>query len=270
MTPARSERDDIPSGAAPAVVRATAVLDALASSPRGLMSLSELSREVGVAKSSLLQICAALEAGGLVRRDEAGYALGRRTVELGGAYLARLDQVQEFYDACARSALMANETLRLSALAGIDTLCLARYEGHPPIRYTSGIGDRTPSSVSAQGKALLAKLDDSEVRRMYHGIGELPRVTRHSRRTVAALVKDLGIVRSRGYAVDEQESALQVVGLAVTVPTRGLRAPMLAVSVTLLDTEATPERRSAMIDELRRLSLQLGNPMQPEMSASGL
>ncbi|WP_232548488.1 IclR family transcriptional regulator [Propioniciclava soli] len=263
MAPARSGRDDVPAGAAPAVVRATAVLDALAASPRGFLALSELAREVGVAKSSTLQICTALEAGGLIRRDEAGYWLGRRTVELGGAYLSRLDQVTEFYDACARSSLMAGETLRLSVLAGIDTLCLARYEGHPPVRYTSGIGDRTPASATAQGKALLAKLDDAEVRRLYHGIPDLPQLTARSRATLPELLADLADARARGFAVDEEESAPHVVGLAVAVPTRGLHAPVLALSVTLLDAEASAQRRDAMVTELGHLSRRLGNPMQP-------
>ena len=249
-------------GAAPAVVRATAVLDALAASPSGVRSLSELARDVGVAKSSTSSICNALEAGGLIRRDERGYMLGRRLVELGGAYLSRMDQVREFYDVCAASPVFATQTIRLSALAGIETLGLARHEGHPAIRLTSGIGDRFPASASAPGKALLARLDDDEVCRLYHGIDELPRVTRQSRRTLGRLLKDLDEARRLGYAHDEEEAAEHVVGLAVVIPTRGVRSPYLAISITLLDVEATPERRDLVVAELKRVAHALGNPMQ--------
>ncbi len=259
--PARSGTDITPPGSAPAVVRAIAVLDALAASPTGFLSLSDLAREVGIPKSSASAICNALETGLLIRREDAGYRLGRRTVELGGAYLARLDQVAEFYDFCASSDLLSAETTRLSVLAGIDTLCLARYEGRPALRLTSGIGDKFPASASAQGKALLAQLDDTEVERLHHGIDELATATARSLRTVPELLTDLAATRARGYGRDESEAADHVVGVAVAIATRGVRSPMLAASVTMLDSQVTPDREAAMVAELRRLAGVLGNPM---------
>ncbi len=260
--PARGGTDVTPPGAAPAVVRGIAILDAIAASQDGVMTLSDLSRAIGVPKSSTSSICNALEAGGVIRRDDLGYTLGRKLVELGGSYLARLDQIGEFYQVCAESEIFAGETVRLSTSAGIDTLCLARYEGHPAIRLTTNIGDRFPASACAQGKALLARLDDSEIERLYYGIPELPRMTRHSRRTVAKLLKDVRLARVRGYASDDEESADNVAGLAVVVPTRGVRSPILAISVTKLKSTFTPEQQDLMLGELRRVAKLLGNPMQ--------
>lgn len=261
MSPVRGGTDVTPPGAAPAVSRAVAVLDALAACESGTMTLSDLSRDLGVPKSSTSTICTALELGGLIRRDDLGYSLGRKLVELGGSYLARLDQVGEFHRACLESEVFRTETLRLSTAAGIDTLCLARYEGHPAIRLTTNIGDRLPSSACAQGKALLARLDDSEIERLYHGIDELPRLTGRSRRTVPRLLKDIRLARARGYAVDDEESADSVVGLAVVVPTRGVRAPILAISVTKHKSDWNDEVRDRFVAELGRLSTLLGNPM---------
>lgn len=261
MSPVRGGTDVTPPGAAPAVVRAVAVLDALAASETGSMGLSDLARELGVPKSSLSSICTALELGGLVRRDELGYELGRRTVELGGAYLTRLDQVSEFYRACEASEVFHRETVRLSAHAGTDTLCLARYEGRPAIRLTTAIGDRFPASACAQGKALLSQLDDEEIERLYHGIPELPRMTGRSRRTVAKLLKDLRQTREQGYAFDDEESADAVVGLAVAVPAHGVRSALLAVSVTKLKSTFSDAERLRMVAELRRIAHLLGNPM---------
>lgn len=259
--PVRSGTDQTPPGSAPAVVRAIGVLDALAESPTGFLSLSDLARELRIPKSSASTICNALEAGRLIRRHDIGYRLGRRTVELAGAYLSRMDQVAEFYDHCTNSSLFAAETVRLSVLAGTDTLCLARYEGRPALRLTSGIGDKFPANASAQGKALLAQLDDSEVERIFHGIDELPQVTSRSIRTLPELLADLERTRRRGYGLDEGEAADHVVGLAVTIATRGVRSPMLAVSVTMLDSQVTDERHDAVVTELRRLASALGNPM---------
>lgn len=237
------------------------MLEALANSETGTMNLSDLSRALGVPKSSTSSICTALEIGGMIRRDDLGYSLGRRLVELGGSYLARVDQISEFYEACAESDVFRNETLRLSTFAGIDTLCLARYEGRPAIRLTANIGDRFPASACAQGKALLARLDDDEIERLYHGMPELPQMTRNSRRSVARLLKDIRLARARGFAEDDEEAADNVVGLAVVIPTRGVRAPILALSVTKLKSTFTEADRARMVAELQRLSHQLGNPM---------
>lgn len=261
MSPMRGGTDVTPPGAAPAVSRAVAVLDAIAASESGSMTLSDLSRDLGVPKSSTSTICTALELGGLVRRDDLGYSLGRKVVELGGSYLARLDQVSEFHRACLESEVFRSETLRLSTAAGIDTLCLARYEGHPAIRLTTNIGDRLPASSCAPGKALLARLDDSEIERLYYGIQELPRMTGRSRRTVPRLLKDVRLARARGYAIDDEESADSVVGVAVVVPTRGVRAPVLAISVTKHKSDWNDETRRQLVDELTRIATLLGNPM---------
>jgi DNA-binding IclR family transcriptional regulator len=261
LSPVRGGTDVTPPGAAPAVSRGIAVLDALAGSENGSMTLSDLSRALGVPKSSTSAICTALELGGMVRRDDLGYSLGRKLVELGGAYLARLDQVSEFHRACLESTVFRAETLRLSTAAGIDCLCLARYEGHPAIRLTTNIGDRLPASSCAQGKALLARLDDSEIERLYHGIDELPRLTSRSRRSVPRLLKDIRLARARGYAIDEEESADSVMGLAVVVPTRGVRAPILAISVTKHKSDWNEPTRERLVDELKRVATMLGNPM---------
>lgn len=265
--PARSANDQTPPGSAPAVVRAVGVLDALAASPTGFLSLSDLARELGIPKSSASAICNGLEAGGLIRREEIGYRLGRRTVEIGGAYLSRMDQVREFYDVCAQSELLRYETVRLSLLAGIDTLCLARYEGHPALRLTQGIGDKFPANASAQGKVLLAQLDDAEVVRLFHGLPTLNVATARTIRTVPELLTDLAAARTRGWAMDEGEAADHVIGMAVAVPTRGVRSPMLAVSTTLLDADAVPERVAGLIEELQRVASLLGNPMSPVAAA---
>ncbi len=84
---------------APAVTRAGAILDLLAENAGEAAGPSELARRLGLPKSSIANICNALAEIGLVRRIGTGFALGRKLAELGGAYLASVDQIQEFYDA---------------------------------------------------------------------------------------------------------------------------------------------------------------------------
>ena len=82
---------------APAVTRALRVLELLEQSGGAPLTLSDLSRALGAAKSSTSNVCAVLEDGGMIRRVETGYRLGRRTAELGGAFAHQFNQIREFY-----------------------------------------------------------------------------------------------------------------------------------------------------------------------------
>ncbi|GAB95112.1 DNA-binding IclR family transcriptional regulator [Kineosphaera limosa] len=259
--PARTGREATPPGSAPAVVRAIAVLDALAADDAASMSLSDIARAIGVPKSSTASICAALELGGLLVRDNGEFALGRRLVELGGAYLSRSDRVREFYAACVAEPLLVGETVRLWALGGRDGICLGRYDGHPPVRLTVNIGDRLPASVTAAGKVMLAQFDDHEVRDLYAGT-TLPRLTAASLSSIDALVADLHTAREDGYCVSVEEAFESVVELAVVVPSRGTRTATMAIGVTQHTVTYTPEHAAPLVSALRRVAAALGNPMQ--------
>ena len=47
-----------------------------------------------------------------------GFTLGRKLAELGGAYLASVDLIQEFYDACHELEVGSDETIQLAVLDG--------------------------------------------------------------------------------------------------------------------------------------------------------
>jgi IclR family transcriptional regulator, blcABC operon repressor len=114
---------------APAVTRAAAILDVLAENPSVPAGPSELARRLGLPKSSIANICNALADTGLVRRIGTGFALGRRLAELGGAYLAAVDLVQEFYDASRELPAASDETVQLAVLDGLEMTYLARHDG---------------------------------------------------------------------------------------------------------------------------------------------
>src|SRR6187200_3544166 len=155
---------------APAVTRAAAILDLLAENGSVAAGPSELARRLGLPKSSIANICGALADAGLVRRVGTGFALGRRLAELGGAYLATIDLVREFYDACLELEAGSEETIQLAVLDGSEMTYLARHDGRQPVRLTSQIGRRLPATVTATGKAALASLADGDLQERLAGI----------------------------------------------------------------------------------------------------
>src|SRR6202795_3876339 len=136
-----SEADSL----APAVTRAATILDVLAENDGEAAGPSEIARRLGLPKSSIANICGALADAGLVRRIATGFALGRRLAELGGAYLASVDQVQEFYEASRNLPAGSDETVQFAVLDGLDVTYLARHDGRQQIRLMSGIGGGRPA-----------------------------------------------------------------------------------------------------------------------------
>ncbi len=248
---------------APAVTRAAVILDLLAENGGVAAGPSELARRLGLPKSSIANICAALADAGLARRVGTGFALGRRLAELGGAYLASVDQIQEFYDACHELEVGSDETIQLAVLDGREVTYLARHDGRQPVRLTSQIGRRLPASVTATGKAALASLDADEVVRRFDGV-ELPTLTRRSLPNVEALLADLEVVRRRGYSMDDEETVEGVVCFGVAIPGRQPGEGPYAASITLLKARATFDRVPLLINDLHRLADRLSDPLHGE------
>ena len=245
----------------PAIARASAILDLVAQSPRGIAS-NEIARQLGIPKSSTANICLELEEAGMLVRRDMGYALGRKLVELGGYYLSSVDALREYYDMCSSLPILSRESSRIAILDGTDVLYLGKYEGRQQIRLTANIGDRFPAICTATGKALLALLPPGEAEQRFR---EKPSafvtLTEKSIKNVAELSKDLEKTRDRGYAIDDEEATLGVVCFAMAV--QGFRgdSSSVAVSVTVLLQRLTPEFRQALLNDLTALAKGLSNPL---------
>jgi DNA-binding IclR family transcriptional regulator len=265
--------DAAESSLAPAVSRAVRILSLLADSRGVPRPLTEIARALGAAKSSTSNVCAVLADAGLIQRRDTGYVLGRRTVELGGAYLAGFDQVREFYRICARSPVLGRELVQIAVLDGTDVLYLARHEGRAPLRLTAGIGDRFPAALTAVGNALLAALPPEEVDARYAGAPGIPRLTDRSTQTLEALRAKLEATRARGHALDEGEVFPNVVGLALTVPARHSGEQTLAIGVSTIDVgaggAAAAEHRETVLAALRYAVGRLSNPMAAPVLPAG-
>lgn len=250
-------------GGAPAVTRAAAILTLLADTGAA-MSLTDIARALGYAKSSTFNLCNALEEAGLISRRDSSYFLGRRVVELGGAYLRTFDVVREFYRQCSESEVLRHELLQLAVLDGTDVLYVARHEGRAPLRLSATIGDRFPASITAVGNILLAQLDPAVVTDRYRDPSRLAQWTPASVSTLSGLLEKLGQARSQGYAVDRGETNPAVLGLAVLVSPRASLEERFALGASLFMADDAEERRDLVLAEMRRVAEVLSNPMLVE------
>ena len=123
---------------------------------RGPLSLADLSRELGLAKSTLHRVCSILVDRAWVIRDEAGrYELGIRALAT-GSRTARLPIVVGFRSVAAELLTRHDETVCLAVLDGDDSVFVAVEETSHSIKLVTHVGSRTPAFASASGRAILA------------------------------------------------------------------------------------------------------------------
>lgn len=246
---------------APAVTRAIAILDVLQDAEGAPLTLTDLARAVGTAKSSMSNLCQALEEGGLIERFGQGYRLGRHLAELGGAYVRQFDEVREFYRLCDESAVLTGRLVQLAVLHEHEVLYIARHEGGEHVRLTATIGDRMPASITALGNALLALLPDAEIRRRLHDAKTRPAFTDRSVTTIDGVLKKVHETRERGYAIDDGEVFPHVYGIATTI-TRADGPPIgIGSSVYVSAARDGAPAEDAVVAELHRLADRLTSPL---------
>lgn len=251
------------SARSPAVSRAAAILDALASEAPGLLGPSELARRVGFPKSTVINICNSLVDADFARRSEGGYGLGHKLVQLGAAYLSSVDLVRVFYEVHAEYGGAISETVQLAALRdGLDVVYLARAQGKRPVRLVSDIGRVLPATCTGTGKALLALLPEDELLARVPSDDVLAALTPTSVRTVKELFEQLECARRLGYAIDDEETAQGAFCVAAAVPTLGPEGAMAAVSITVLKAGVTDERIVELAAIVRGIAQRLGERLQ--------
>ncbi|WP_232667282.1 IclR family transcriptional regulator [Pseudonocardia sp. TRM90224] len=256
-----SDTDDPTRPAVPAVARAVRMLEVVAESDG--MTLTELSRAIGAPKSSCLAVCTTLvESGMLVRTAGGTYRLGLKVVQLGRSYLSRSDIAAEFRRVDGELGLLADDTIVLSVLNGREVTYVDTRHGRRPVAVHYEIGMRLPAHCTASGKSLLAALPPGSVGALYAD-ARFDTLTPHSIDSLRELRPELDRVRTRGYAVDDEETALGMIcfGVAVLGPGGG---PAGAISVSMVKAAVDGIRAASAAHAILRLAqtltVRLGGP----------
>lgn len=244
----------------PAVTRSLSILELLAASEGRPLPPAEIARRLGIAKSSTINLISALEEGGMISRTLNGCTLGRATAEIGGAYAEQFNQAREFYSVCEASELLRSHVVQMTVLVGLDALYLARHEGRRRFRLGTPLGSQLPAALTATGDAHLMRMSDDEVIALVGPTEPFPQLTQDSVRDLGGLLEKIRESRSRGYAVDVNESVHGVTGVAVPLEPWTPSDPPFALGVPLPSEEASPETIGAVAEALQQAADALSNP----------
>jgi DNA-binding IclR family transcriptional regulator len=246
--------------------RALAALEILANRD-GECSLVELCAEMKLHKSTVHRLAMVLEQHRLVDKnpDTGRYRLGLRLFEFGSKAIAALDlrgRARPYLDRLQRQF---GETVFFCILDDGQVFYMEKVESQQSVRTACTVGSRAPAYCTAVGKAMLAELAEGEVGDIIRRWG-LKAVTPKTITTATALKAELRAVRSRGYAIDdeEKEAGLRCVSAAVRGHSGKLFAAMSVSGPSFRMTkERIPKIGHAVMQAANELSVELGYGRAP-------
>ena len=181
------------------------------------IGISELSRRLGVAKSTVHRLAATLAAEGLLEQDRESekYRLGIALFRLGALVRRRMDISSQGRPYLYALREKTNETVHLAILDGTEIMYVYNLESTQAIRMRSDLGVRKPAYCTAEGQAILA-FQPQPVIDAVIAQGLTPR-TPQTITDPAELIKALGVVRQRGCAIEDEESEIGMRGISAPI-----------------------------------------------------
>lgn len=176
----------------------------------GHITARELSSVTGVKRSTMYRILSALTARGIVRADPDthGYHIGYRTLDIAQQVWSSSDISSVAAAELRRLRDVTGETSYLGVPEGDRMLCVGRFLSLHPIRSSAVLGSLKPLHCTAQGKALLAFFPEKRKLRML--ACPLKPFTQRTITDPTLLDAELDRIRDRGFAVDDEEVAIDI------------------------------------------------------------
>jgi IclR family transcriptional regulator, KDG regulon repressor len=255
-----------------ALRRGLAILDAFSASQKEF-GVNEISRLLGMHKSTVSRLCATLEQAGYLARDPATekYRLGARIQQLTGA--ASIDLRAAARDVLHQLVETSGETVTMVVRDGLDVVTIEVMDGPKMVRMQARVGARTQVHASAGSKAILSNLPPDEVSRVIDA-WPLARLTPNTITDKAELLRHLQQTRERGYSIDREE--LEIGLRCVGAPVRDQSGQVVAGIAVSGPRHRLNEEELVRLGEVVRqaaeaISARLGAPLvQPTRSEPSL
>jgi len=182
------------------------------------LGVSELSRLLGIDKSTTHRIMSTLLAQGFVEQDPAThkYTLGLKVIEVANLKLRTIKFLAAAKPVMRDLMLQSEESVHLAVLVEDEAMYVDTEQGKGIFSVATQIGGKAPLHSSAVGKSLLAELPNEEVNRLLANKG-LRRFTERTLVDMQQLHQHLARTREQGCAIDDEETYLGVRCVAATI-----------------------------------------------------
>lgn len=254
------EEDGKEVGTIRAVNRVVAILELFQASQE--LTMSEVARATGLSESTVFRYLGALTGHGwLVAERSGSYHLGMRIFRLGQAAVANLDVGHVSQPHMDKLLREYGETVNLAIYQSDAIVVIKSLESSSAIRRGASVGEQDYLFSSALGKSIVACLPVEEVLRLQANT-EMRKLTERSLTSLDELLEDLRTVRTRGYSLDDEESEVGLMCVAVAIHD-SFGFPRYALSVSGPTDRIRAALESGLAEDVARaaaaVSRELGN-----------
>jgi DNA-binding IclR family transcriptional regulator len=225
--------------------------------------VSEIARDLNMAKSTVHGMTSALEELGAVMRDPhtKRYRLGFTLFELGRLAYSQID-----LKTLARPIMEElMESTQTSVFLGIlnwdHVTVLDIVESRQDLKITAPIGTTIPLFAGAVGKVFLASMEEKQTEKIIRSKG-LTRFTKNTIVDPELYYQELRGVRKKGYAVDDEEYIPGV--RAVASPIVGLGQLMSAIWVVGFKASLDEKKMKAIIKVTKKAAETIRSRIQEQ------
>jgi DNA-binding IclR family transcriptional regulator len=253
------ELDERQSGRVQSIERAFAILEAVARHRDGI-GLAELSKAVGLHKSTTFHLVKTMVSLGYIRQTDKAYRVGRPLFALAASALDEIELVSLATPVLEELSREAGETSHFAVRMGDSVVIIARTSGPSAFQLSDRAGIVRPAHGTALGKIILAALRPEQFERFLTRTA-LVAFTPKTIVDPERLREEIEEVRRSGVAYDDGEFDAEV--RCIAVPVRdftgqvigsiGISGPVWRLSIQLL-----PKRTEILQRAAARLSAEFG------------
>jgi len=241
--------------------RAVKVIEMLSEHPRGL-KLTELSSRLDINPSSAHHLLNTLLPYDYIAQDPdtKKYLLGFRFLEISRRIMDNMDirkVARQYLEALRRET---REAVHLVVLRGNKVVYIDKIDNPGGLSLATYIGFATDPHAAAGGKVLLAGLPANTVKEIYQN----RMLKNYGKKTITnlpMLLEELETVRTRGYAIDDEEYYEGV--RCIAAPVRSGGRVVASISVTGSIFTITMERiERELKDQVKKTADQISTDMR--------
>ncbi len=197
-------------------MRAITILDCFCPETPEL-GVRDIARRLDLPASTVGRLLLTLHTAGILAQDPTSrrYRIGPKVLQWSSVYISRLDLANEARPMLEELHRLTRETVSVYVLDGTERVCLQRIESPERLRVVVRPGERMPLHAGSAGKAILAFMPPDTLDRIL--AGPLEKMAAGTLTNRKQLLKDLQLVRKRGYATSYSARFQDVIGLAAPI-----------------------------------------------------
>lgn len=259
-----------PSNLVQTIERVSKILDLVAHSSQGI-SVGNLSDSLQLPKGTVHRLLLSLAYCGYITQDTKTkkYLLGLKLLELGNLIINQLD-LRKLAEPLLKDLVESTkETVHMVIVDNNEVVYIDKIETEQStggLKMSSMVGSRNPAHCSAVGKVLLSYFSDEEIDNLVQEKG-LTRKTSHTIIDPLQLKEQLPIIRSQGYAIDDEENEIGIRCVAApifndkgkAVSAISLSGPAFRVTKKLIQDSLKKEVIETALEISKRLGFKAGH-----------